>query len=334
MIDLRSDTVTRPTSPMRAAMAAADVGDDVYGEDPSVIALEERVAAMFGHEAALFCATGSLANLLAVRSLVATGAEVLCESQAHIARAELGAHAELFGITTRTWSHPRGAIDLDQLEQLVAPDLGPFLVRTSAISVENTHNFAGGAVTPLADLQAVRALADRFAVGVHVDGARIWNAAVATGTSLRAYGAVADAMQVSLSKGLGAPVGSLLLGGADMVAASRVWRKRLGGGWRQAGVLAAAGMYALDHHIERLADDHASARLLAEACGVDPSTVDTNIVVVPCDDPASVVSRAREAGVFTSAVGPRSLRLVTHLDVTAEAARRAADVLGPLVQAA
>ena len=334
MIDLRSDTVTRPTSPMRAAMAAADVGDDVYGEDPSVIALEERVAAMFGHEAALFCATGSLANLLAVRSLVATGGEILCESQAHIARAELGAHAELFGITTRTWSHPRGAIDLDQLEQLVAPDLGPFLVRTSAISVENTHNFAGGAVTPLADLQAVRALADRFAVGVHVDGARIWNAAVATGTSLRAYGAVADAMQVSLSKGLGAPVGSLLLGGADMVAASRVWRKRLGGGWRQAGVLAAAGMYALDHHIERLADDHASARLLAEACGVDPSTVDTNIVVVPCDDPASVVSRAREAGVFTSAVGPRSLRLVTHLDVSAEAARRAADVLGPLVQAA
>jgi threonine aldolase len=334
VIDLRSDTVTRPTSPMRAAMAAADVGDDVYGEDPSVIALEERVAAMFGHEAALFCATGSLANLLAVRSLVATGAEILCESQAHIARAELGAHAELFGITTRTWSHPRGAVDLDQLEQLVAPDLGPFLVRTSAISVENTHNFAGGAVTPLADLQAVRALADRFAVGVHLDGARIWNAAVATGTSLRAYGAVADAMQVSLSKGLGAPVGSLLLGGADMVAASRVWRKRLGGGWRQAGVLAAAGMYALDHHIERLADDHASARLLAEACGVDPSTVDTNIVVVPCDDPASVVSRAREAGVFTSAVGPRSLRLVTHLDVTAEAARRAADVLGPLVQAA
>ena len=334
MIDLRSDTVTRPTPPMRAAMAAADVGDDVYGEDPSVLALEERVAAMFGHEAALFCATGSLANLLAVRSLVATGAEILCESQAHIARAELGAHAQLFGITTRTWSHPRGGVDLDQLEHLVAPDLGDFLVRTSAISVENSHNFAGGAVTSLADLQAVRALADRFSVGVHLDGARIWNAAVATGTPLRHYGAVADAMQVSLSKGLGAPVGSLLLGRADTVADARVWRKRLGGGWRQAGVLAAAGTYALDHHIERLAEDHASARMLAGACGVDPSTVDTNIVVVPCHDPASVVRRAREAGVFTSAVGPRSLRLVTHLDISAEDARRAADVLGPLVGAA
>jgi threonine aldolase len=334
VIDLRSDTVTRPTEAMRAAMAAADVGDDVYGEDPSVMALEERVAGMFGHEAALFCATGSLANLLAVRALVATGAEILCEAQAHIARAELGAHAELFGITTRTWSHPRGGVDLAQLEQLVAPDLGPFLVRTSAISVENTHNFAGGAVTSLADLQAVRAMADRFSIGVHLDGARIWNAAVATGTPLRAYGAVADAMQVSLSKGLGAPVGSLLLGSADTVTAARVWRKRLGGGWRQAGVLAAAGMYALDHHVDRLADDHASARLLAEACGVEPSTVDTNIVVVPCEDPASVVRRAREAGVFTSAVGPRSLRLVTHLDVSAGHARRAADVLGPLVEAA
>ena len=334
MIDLRSDTVTRPTEAMRAAMVRAEVGDDVYGEDPSVIALEERVADMFGYEGALFCSTGSLANLLAVRALVTTGTELLCESQAHIVRAELGAHAQLFGVTTRTWSHPRGGVDLKQIEDLVAPDLGPFLVRTGAISVENTHNFAGGAVTSLAALQAVRALADRHAVSVHLDGARIWNAAVATGTALRDYGAVADAMAVSMSKGLGAPVGSLLLGSTDLVTAARVWRKRLGGGWRQAGMLAAACLHALDHHVERLADDQAHARLLAQACGVDPQSVDTNIVVVPCADPTSVVLSARAEGVLTSAVGPRSLRLVTHLDVSADQARHAAEILAPLVAAA
>jgi threonine aldolase len=271
VIDLRSDTVTRPTDAMRAAMARAEVGDDVYGEDPSVMALEQRAADLFGHEAALFCATGSLANLLAVRALVPTGAEILCEAQAHIVRAELGAHAQLFGVTTRTWSHARGGVDLEQLQGLVAPDLGPFLVRTGAISVENTHNFAGGAVTSLSDLQAVRALADRHGVRVHLDGARIWNAAVATGTALRDYGAVADAMAVSMSKGLGAPVGSLLLGSADLVSVARVWRKRLGGGWRQAGMLAAACLHALDHHVERLADDQAHARLLAQGVRSRPA---------------------------------------------------------------
>jgi len=289
VIDLRSDTVTEPTEAMRAAMAAADVGDDVYGDDPTVNALEERVAGMFGHEAALFCVTGSMANLLAVRSLVPTGGEVLCESQAHIARAELGAHAQLFGVTTRTWTHPRGGVDLEQVQRLLAPDLGPFLVRTAAVSVENTHNFAGGAVTPLADLRKLRRLATRSSVSVHLDGARIWNAHRATGTPLGDYGALADVVTVGLSKGLGAPVGSLVLGSAEMVADSRVWRKRLGGGWRQAGVLAAAGLHALDHHMERLADDHAHARVLAAACGVDPASVDTNIVVVPCDDPGAVV---------------------------------------------
>jgi threonine aldolase len=225
-------------------------------------------------------------------------------------------------------------VDLAQIEQLVAPDLGPFLVRTAAVSVENTHNFAGGAVTPLADLKALRALAEQSAVAVHLDGARIWNASVATGTAFADYGAVADVMAVCLSKGLGAPVGSLVLGSADMVSAARVWRKRLGGGWRQAGVLAAAGLHALDHHVERLADDHAHARLIARACGVDPAAVDTNIVVVPCQDPGAVVRSARESGVLASAVGPRSLRLVTHLGIGADAARRAADVVAPLVAAA
>jgi len=331
VIDLRSDTVTRPTEGMRAAMAAAEVGDDVYGEDPTVIALEERVAELFGHEASLFTVTGSLANLLAVRALVPVGAEVLCEAQAHIARAELGGHAAVNGVTMRTWSHPRGRVEPEQVLSLLAPDLGPFLVRTAAVSVENTHNFGGGSVQPVDALLRLRALANDHGVGVHLDGARLWNAHVATGVSLREYGAVADVLTVALSKGLGAPVGSLLVGSVDVIAASRSWRKRLGGGWRQAGVLAAAGLHALDHHVERLADDHAHARLLADACGVDPADVETNIVAVPCPDAVAVVAAARDHGVLCSAVGPRTLRLVTHLDVSAGEARRAAEVLAALV---
>ena len=327
MIDLRSDTVTKPTEAMRAAMATAEVGDDVYDEDPSVHALEERVAELLGFEAALFTVTGSLANLLAVRALVGVGEEVLCESSAHIARAELGAHGALTGLTMRTWTDPGGQVDLPAIEALVAPDLGPFFVATRAISVENTHNFAGGRVQFAAGLSGLRELADRRALRVHLDGARIWNAHVATGTSLRELASVADTASVCLSKGLGAPVGSLLLGSADQVAAARVWRKRLGGGWRQAGVLAAAGLYAVEHHVERLADDHANARVVADACGLDPETIDTNIVVVPTPDAAGLVARCRAEGVLVSAVGPDVVRVVTHLDVSAEQAQTAAGVI-------
>ena len=330
MIDLRSDTVTRPTEAMRRAMAGAEVGDDVYGEDPTVRALEERVAGMFGHDAALFTPTGSMANVLAVRGLVAPGQEVLCESSAHIARAELGAHGAIGGITMRTWLSPDGRLPLDLVQQLFAPDMGPFFVPTAAVSVENTHNFAGGAVVPVEQLQGLRAWADSVGTRVHMDGARLWNAHVATGTPLQEYGAVADVLAVCLSKGLGAPVGSLVVGPADLVAEARVWRKRLGGGMRQAGVLAAAGLHALDHHLERLADDHEHARLLAQACGVDPAGVDTNIVVVPHDDAAGFVARAAEAGVRVAAVGPRTVRLVTHLDVDRAAAERAATLLAAL----
>lgn len=330
MIDLRSDTLTRPTESMRAAMARAEVGDDVYGEDPTVRALEERVAGLFGHEAALFTPTGSMANVLAVRTVVQPGQEVLCESRAHIARAELGAHAAYSGLTMRTWIHPRGQVDLPVLRTLFAPDMGPFFVPTAAISVENTHNFAGGAVLPLDDLRDLREFATAAGTKVHVDGARIWNAHVATGTPLAEYGAVADVLAVCLSKGLGAPVGSLVVGSADAIAESRVWRKRMGGGMRQVGILAAAGLHALDHHVERLADDHAHARLLAEACGGDPAEVDTNIVVVERADAAAYVERAREAGVLVATVGPTTVRMVTHLGVTRADAERAAAVLGGL----
>jgi threonine aldolase len=330
MIDLRSDTITRPTEAMRAAMARAEVGDDVYGEDPTVALLEERVAGLFGHEAALFTPTGSMANVLAVRSLVAPGQEVLCEASAHIARAELGAHGAYSGVTMRTWIHPRGQLDLPTIQTIFAPDMGPFFVPTAAISVENTHNFAGGAVLPLADLRDLREYATGVGVAVHMDGARIWNAHVATGVPLAEYGAVADVVSVCLSKGLGAPVGSLLVGSADVVAAGRVRRKRLGGGMRQVGILAAAGLHALDHHVERLAEDHAHAKLLAEACGVDPATVDTNIVVVPRSDAAAYVAAAEEAGVRIATVGPATVRLVTHLDVSTDEAEQAAAVLARL----
>jgi threonine aldolase len=329
MIDLRSDTVTRPTEAMRAAMASAEVGDDVYGEDPTVRALEEQVAGLFGKQAALFTPTGSMANVLAVRSLVGVGEEVLCESSAHIARAELGAHGAFTGLTMRTWvGRP---VELRQIESMFAPDMGPFFVSTRAIALENTHNFGGGAVTSIEDMRAVRRFADERGVGVHVDGARIFNAHVATGTPLADYGATADVLAVCLSKGLGAPVGSLVVGSAAAIEEARVWRKRLGGGMRQVGILAAAGQYALDHHVERLADDHEHAQLLADACGLDPASVDTNIVVVDVPDAPAVVAAAREHDVLVSAVGPRALRLVTHLDVSRDQVEAAAGVLSKVL---
>ena len=330
MIDLRSDTLTRPTEGMRAAMARAEVGDDVFGEDPTVARLQERVADLLGHEAALFTPSGSMANVLAVRTLVGPGQEVLCESSAHIARAELGAHGAYTGLTMRTWTHPRGGVDLPALQQLFAPDLGPFFVRTTAVSIENTHNFAGGTVHSLADLQALRRWADDVGVRIHLDGARLWNAHVATGVPLGEYAALADVVAVCLSKGLGAPVGSLLVGGADAIAESRIWRKRMGGGMRQVGILAAAGLYALDHHLERLVEDHEHARLLAEAVGVEPASVDSNIVVVDRPDAAAYVAAAAEQGVRVTTLGTTRVRMVTHLDVSRSDAERAAAVLARL----
>ncbi|HEY0903467.1 MAG TPA: GntG family PLP-dependent aldolase [Marmoricola sp.] len=331
MIDLRSDTVTRPSAAMRRAMAEAEVGDDVYAEDPTVAALEERVAAMFGKEAALFTPTGSMANVLGVAALVGPGQEVLCESRAHILRAELGAHGALTGITSRTWAHPDGQVDLAAIQGMYAADMGPFFVRTTAVSVENTHNFAGGSVIPVEDLRALRAWATGVGCAIHVDGARIWNAHVATGTPLAEYGAIADTLCVCLSKGLGAPVGSLVVGTAEMVELARVRRKRMGGGMRQVGVLAAAGAYALDHNVERLAEDHDHARLIAEACGVDPAGVPTNIVVVDVPSAPAVVAAAADQGIRLGAVGPQRVRLLTHLDVTRADAEQAAKVLGSIL---
>jgi threonine aldolase len=341
-VDLRSDTVTRPTAAMRAAMAAAEVGDDVYGEDPTVTALEQRVAGLLGHEAGLFTPTGSLANQLGMRLHVAPGQEIVCDAQAHVARAELGAAAVFSGITTRTWDAPRGLLDPDLVRAFVRPDSGPYLVSTTAIAVENTHNFGGGTVQPLDRLQAVRELADEHGLAVHLDGARLWNAHVASGVPMAAYGAIADTVSVCLSKGLGAPVGSVLVGSAEQMASARVWRKRYGAGMRQVGILAAAGLHALDHHVERLSDDHARAQRLAFALAeavdgvVEPEQVETNIVVLDLAPTswtaAQLAAEAREQGVHISALGPTFARLVTHLDVDDEATDRAGDVLAALLR--
>jgi threonine aldolase len=336
-VDLRSDTVTRPTAAMRRAMAEADVGDDVYGEDPTVAALEERVAELLGHEAAVWTPTGSLANMLGVRAVVPPGQELLCDSLAHVVRAELGAHAVLGGVTTRTWTAPGGVLDPAVPLAMMVPDAGPYQVSTAAVAIENTHNFGGGTIAPLEAVRALRAGTAEAGVAVHLDGARLWNATVATGVKPAEYGVCADTVSVCLSKGLGAPAGSVLASSAERVAQARVWRKRYGGGMRQVGVLAAAGLHALDHHVERLADDHRRARRLAEACAdaapgsVDPDGVATNIVVLDVDDAPRIAAAALEEAVAVSVLGPRTVRLVTHLDVDDDGVDLAARVLPRLL---
>ncbi|GAB3201342.1 low-specificity L-threonine aldolase [Geodermatophilus arenarius] len=331
MIDLRSDTVTKPTPGMRRAMAEAEVGDDVYGEDPAITALEERVADLFGHEAALFVPSGTMGNQIGMRLVCEPGQEVLCDADAHVVTYEMGAAAAVFGISTRTVVSSGGLLDAGALIDQVRPRGDWHLTATAAVAVENTHNRGGGRVQPLAELERLFAWSRDAGVAVHLDGARIWNASVAAGTDLATYGRLADTASVCLSKGLGAPVGSVLVASAERIAAARLWRKRLGGGMRQAGVLAAAGLYALDHHFARLAEDHEHARLLAKRLGVDPATVETNMVVVD-DVPAPAVAEAAKArGVLVSQVSPRRIRLVTHLDVDRAAVDRAGDVLADLL---
>ncbi len=324
LVDLRSDTLTKPTEGMRAAMAAAEVGDDVYGEDPTVNALEAEVAAMFGKPAALFVPSGTMGNQLCLRLLVPAADELLCDADAHIVTYEGGGAAQHGGIQTRTLVAPRGLLEPTTVAEQLRPE-GYGTVPTRAVAVEQTHNRGGGAVYPLSRLKALRQLTAGAGVALHCDGARIWNASVATRVGLAAYGDLFDTLSVCLSKGLGAPVGSLVVGSTEHVSTARVLRRRLGGGMRQAGVLAAAGRYALRHHLERLAEDHARARRLAERVAdaapevVDPALVETNIV--PLDltktgyDGPALAARAKADGVLLSVVGPRRVRLVTHLDL-------------------
>jgi threonine aldolase len=323
---------------MREAMATAEVGDDVYGEDPTVNALQDEVAALFGHEAALFTPTGSMANQIAVQLLVPPGDELLCDADAHVVTYEVGAAAAFGGISSRTWPAVGADIDPDQVAAMVRPD-GFHAVPTRAIAVEQTHNRGGGGVIPLSTLRALRQVADAAGLGLHCDGARIWHAHVADEVPLATYGALFDTLSVCLSKGLGAPVGSLVISSAERIARARDIRKRLGGGMRQVGVLAAAGQYALRHHVDRLAGDHARAARLAEALApygvVDAGRVRTNMV--PLDlaksamDAVALGAAARQQGVLISVLGPRTARLVTHLDVDDAGIDRAAGVLGALL---
>jgi threonine aldolase len=316
---------------MRAAIASAEVGDDLSGEDPTVNALQDEVAALFGHEAALFVPSGTMGNQLALRSLLRPGDELLCDTDAHIVTYEDGAAAALSGISTRTVTgSPPGTLDVDAMLAQVRPP-GYSTVVTRTVAVENTHNRGGGSIIPLDDLRRLRAGTLDAGVTLHCDGARIWNAHVATGVPLHEYGALFDTLSVCLSKGLGAPVGSLLVSTRDRIAVARTHRHRLGGGMRQAGVLAAAGRYALAHHLERLADDHRRAATLAGAlAGVgvtDPALVRTNLVLATVDDAPAAVEAAAKAGVLITAFGPRTVRMVTYLGVDDEDVGRAADVL-------
>ena len=331
-VDLRSDTVTQPTPSMRRAMAAAEVGDDVYGEDPTVRALEEAAAERFGREAALLCPTGVMCNQIWLRLLAPVGTEVLVEADSHVVNYEAGAHAVLGGVQFRTVPAPRGLLSTEQVRAEIRPDHFP-LTATSVVVVEQTHNRRGGTVYPLGQLRSIREVCDEAGVALYMDGARVFNAAVATGTDPARYGEVVDGLMFCISKALSAPVGSLMVGDADAIAEARVWRRRYGGAMRQAGVLAAAGLVALDEMVDRLADDHANARVLAEAAaavhpvGVDPAAVETNIVYVEHVDAAAVVARLAEEGISAGAMDPRTQRMVTHPGVSAQDCLRAADVL-------
>jgi threonine aldolase len=330
-VDLRSDTLTRPTPAMRRAMAEAEVGDDVYREDPTVNALEERVAELFGHEAALFVPSGTMGNQIGLRLVCEPGQEVLGDADAHILTYEMGAAAALFGLSSRTVVSAGGRLSADQLIAQVRPHGDWHLTATAAVAVENSHNRGGGLVQPLAELQRLFDWSRGSGVNVHLDGARVFNAHVASGVPLSTYGQLADTASVCLSKGLGAPVGSVLVASAERIAAGRLWRKRLGGGMRQVGVLAAAGLHALDHHVERLAEDHEHARLLAERLGVDPATVETNMVVVQGVPAPAVAEAAKAQGVLVGQVSADRIRLVTHLDVDRAGIEHAAKVVGQVI---
>jgi threonine aldolase len=336
MIDLRSDTVTRPTPGMLAAMLAAPVGDDVFGEDPTVIELERRVAALFGHEAGLFVPSGTMSNQIAVRIHCRPQDEVLLEATSHIYLWEAGGPAALSGVTCRTLNGRHGRLDVTDFEGQVRPnDL--HCVRTRLVCLENTHNRGGGTIYPLESTRRITDWARRNGLATHLDGARIWNAIAATGVAAEQWGRLFDTVSVCFSKGLGAPVGSALLGPKDLIAEARRVRKLFGGAMRQVGILAAACLYAMDHHLDRLAEDHENARLIADAVRevpgltLVPPEVETNLVwfeVSPRWGSArDLAERLKAEGILVAALGANVVRVVTHLDVSREQCRRAASII-------
>ena len=340
LIDLRSDTVTRPTSAMRRAMAEAEVGDDVLDGDPTVRRLEARVAELLGKEAGLFFPTGTMANQTAIAVLSSPGTEALLDANAHIIHWEMAGAAAICGVQVRGVIPGEGRLvmNADDLARTIRP-ASIHAPSPSLVCVENTHNGAGGKVTALAELHALRAVADEHALPVHMDGARLWNAGAATGTPLADFARCAHTVMLSFSKGLGCPVGAILVGDAPVMRRAHVVRKRLGGGMRQSGILAAAALHALDAHLARLPEDHANARRFADgvdgAAGARVVPPDTNIVMI--DLPVgvtsdAVVAAAREGGVLISPWNVSRVRAVAHLDADIAAVTRAAVVVRAAIE--
>ena len=329
MIDLRSDTVTKPTPAMRKAMAEAEVGDDVYGEDPTVNRLQERAAEIFGKEAAIFVPTGSMGNQIAVKLHTEPGDEVIIEERGHIMNWELGAPAVVSGVTFRTVraASPTGMLTWEEIESALHIDTPYYSCPTGLICLENTHNFGGGSVMSSAETSLICDNAHSHGIPVHIDGARIFNAATALGESVAQLSAMADSVQFCLSKGLGAPIGSVLVGEKDFIDAARSWRKRLGGGMRQVGVIAAAGLVALEESPKRLHEDHSNAKRLAlglaemKDISIDADAVKTNIVIFSVESGSltakAVCDRLLEHGIVASPFG-KSIRMVTHCDIQAD----------------
>ncbi len=338
MIDLRSDTVTRPTPGMREAIARAAVGDDTLGDDPTVRQLEERTAALLGKERALFFPSGIMANETAIVVLGRPGTEAVVEATCHLVDWEEAAAAAWAGVQLRTVVTPDGILTADAVRSAIRAG-SPYQPRTSLVCVENTHNAAGGKVMPLDELEGVRAAADEHGLPIHLDGARLWNASVASGVPVADYAALADTVMVTLSKGLGCPVGSMLAGESHVMEEAWRVRRRMGGGLRQAGILAAAGLYALDHHLARLAEDHRRAALLVELAdgisGVRATPPETNIVMLDLlregIDAATVVAQLAQRGVRMSVFSPRRMRAVTHMDVDDDGIRTAARELAEIL---
>lgn len=335
-IDLRSDTVTKPSEAMRRAMAAAPVGDDQYGEDPTVNALQERVAALLGKPAALFVPSGTMANQLALKLLTRPGDDVLVGGEAHAVWHEAGASAANAGVQF-TAVGTSGAFTLEEFLAALKPQDHIIFPGTRLVEIENTHNRGGGIVFPQDQAEAICAAARERRIASYLDGARLLNAAIASGRSAAELARPFDLACIALSKGLGCPIGSVLAGRAEDIARAQRFRRMLGGALRQSGIIAAAGLYALEHNVERLAEDHDNARLIAERLAtsarvaIDLSTVQTNIIVFrlpgPALDAATYVARARERGVLLNAFGAQMVRAVTHLDVDRAASARAADVM-------
>jgi threonine aldolase len=340
-IDLRSDTVTRPSSGMRRAMAEAPVGDDQYGEDPSVNRLQERIAGLLGKEAALFVPSGTMANQIALKLLTRPGDEVLVGHEAHMMWHEAGAGAANSGVQFTAIGRG-GLFTAEDFRAALKPRGHIVLPPTGLVAVENTHNLGGGVVFPQTDAVEICEAARGARVASYLDGARLFNASVASGRSLAELARPFDLVSVALSKGLGCPVGSVIAGSAGEIARAVRARRMFGGAMRQSGILAAAGLYALDHHVTRLADDHANARLIAERLAglsgitLDLATVETNIIVFHLapgqPDAAAIAAHAKEAGVLISALGPRTVRAVTHRDVNRESCRRAADLIAAVIE--